>query len=152
LPTESFVRRIVLVTGPLLLTVSLGCRILERGPSDEDVLVAVRNAPPAPPTVGPTYLADIDSVQVEERGRYNAESAYWPVRVRVKGRVKVKVTNIFQLGLLGDRAKDKAEPMDFVEEARFAKDDFDHWRATYHYAAEGPRWRLNEPERSPGPK
>ena len=133
------------LVGPtLLLAVTLGCRVFERGPSDEQVLAAVRNAPPAPPTVGPTYLADIESVQVEERGGYNAERAYWPVRVRVKGNAKIRVTNVFQLGLLGDRAKEKAQPVEFVEEARFAKDDFGHWRVAFQYSAEGPKWRLDE--------
>lgn len=127
----------------------LGCRVLERGPSDEQVLAAVRSAPPAPPTVGPTYLADIESVQVEERGGYNVDRAYWPVRVRVKGSAKITVTNVFQLGLLGDRAKEKAQPVEFVEEAHIAKDDFGHWRVTYQYSEEGPKWRLNEQEATP---
>jgi hypothetical protein len=138
--------------GALLLSLTPGCRVFERGPSDEQVLAAVRNAPPAPPTVGPTYLAAIDSVQIEERGRYNSEGAYWPVRVRVKGSAKISVTNVFQLGLLGDRVKETAQPVGFAEEARFAKDDFGHWRVTYSYAANGPRWRLNEPASSQGPE
>jgi len=144
-------RRRIVLTGPLLLTV-LGCRAFERGPSEDVILAAVRSKPPAPPTVGPTYLADINSVEVQERGRYNAGGSYWPVRVRVKGSAKIKLTNVFQLGLLGDRAKEKAEPVDFVEEARFVQDDFARWRVTYSYTSDGPRWRLNEPERSPGAK
>lgn len=103
-------------------------------------------------TVGPTYLADIESVQVEERGQYNSKGGYWPVRVRVKGSVKIKVTNVFQLGLLGDRTKEKAQPVDLVEEARFAKDDFGNWRVTYGYAPDGLRWRVNEADGSQGVK
>src|SRR5262245_52679263 len=132
-------------TGTLLLAPTLGCRVFERGPSDEQVLAAVRSAPPAPPTIGPTYLADIDAIQVEERGRYKSDGAYWPVRVRVKGSAKIRVTNVFQLGLLGDRIKEKGRSVEFVEEARFAKDDFGNWRVAYSYAADGPRWRLEEP-------
>ena len=130
----------------------MGCRVFARGPSDGEIVDAIKGAPPAPNTVGPTYLAEVESIRVEERGQYNAENAYWPVRVRVKGRAKVKITNLFQLGLLGDRAKEKDEPVDFVEEARLAKDDYGRWRVTYGYAANGPGWRLSEPERSPDSK
>jgi hypothetical protein len=45
--------------------------------------------------VGPTCLANIESVEVQERGRYNADGKYYcPVRARVKGGVKIKVTNV----------------------------------------------------------
>jgi hypothetical protein len=141
-------RRIIALTGSLLTLGAIGCRFLESGPSDDEVVAAVRSAPPAPPTIGPTYLATLDAVEVRERGRYNAKEGYWPVKVFVKGGTKVKVTNAFQLGLLGDPHKEQPEPAEFAEEARLRKDDFGQWRIRYEYAATGPAWRLNEPERS----
>lgn len=85
------------VAGQLLLTVAVGCRAFAPGPSDQEVAVAVKKSPPSPPTAGPTYLAQVESVQVQERGPYNAGGKYWPVRIRVKGGVKIKPTNVFQL-------------------------------------------------------
>lgn len=136
--------RVIAVGVGLTLTCATGCRLLQSGPSDQEVAAAVEKAPPAPPTAGPTYLAEITSVQVEERGPYNSDGKYWPVRVRVKGGVKIKVTNAFQLGLLSGDAKRTSEPVEFVEEARFTKDDFGAWRVSYNYGTEGPRWRLDE--------
>lgn len=132
------------VAGQLLLTVAVGCRVFAPGPSDQEVTAAVKKSPPSPPTAGPTYVAQIESVQVQERGPYDADGKYWPVRVRVKGGLKIKATNVFQLGLLGDPAKQKPEPVEFVEEARFTKDDFGNWRVSYNYDRHGPRWRLDE--------
>lgn len=131
------------ISGVLLAT-TFGCRAFDRGPSDADVVAAVRGSPPAPPTLGPTFLAQVDSVEVQERGDYHREGAYWPVRVRVKGGVKIKPTSVFQLGL-GDPAKLKPESLEFVEEARFSKDDFGGWRVSYSYRGHGPSWRLDEP-------
>lgn len=133
------------VAGQMVLTVAVGCRAFAPGPSDQEVAVAVTKSPPSPPTAGPTYLAQVESVQVQERGAYNADGKYWPVRVRVKGGVKIKPTNVFQLGLLGNPAKQKAEAVEFAEEARFTKDDFGGWRVSYSYDGHGPRWRLEEP-------
>jgi hypothetical protein len=128
----------------LLLAWAIGCRIRGSGPSDEDVVAAVKKSPPSPPTAGPTYLALIQSVQVEDRGPYNADGKYWSTRVRVKGGVKIKLTNVFQLGLVGDVKKESEKPVDFVEEARFTKDDFGTWHVSYHYDRRGPAWRLDE--------
>lgn len=137
-------RRTIAVAGALTLACAVGCRLLERGPSDPEIAAAVQKSPPAPPTAGPTYLAQLTSVQVEERGPYNSDGKYWPARVRVKGGVKIKLTNAFQLALLGDREKEKADPIEFVEEAHLAKDDFGNWRVSYTYSNLGPRWRLDE--------
>ncbi len=142
-------RRIVAAAGALTLTCSAGCRLLQPGPSDQEVAAAVEKSPPAPPTAGPTYLAEFTSVQVEQRGPYNSDGKYWPVRVRLKGGVKIKLTNAFQLGLLGDRAKENAESVDFVEEARLSKDDFGKWRVSYKYDPRGPGWRLNDSAAAP---
>ena len=57
-------------------------------------------------------------------GHYSADGEYWPVRVRVKGGVKVKVTNVLQFGLIGDAERQSPKPVDFVEEGRFTKDDY----------------------------
>lgn len=138
------------LAGQVLITVAVGCRAFAPGPSDLEVAAAVEKSPPSPPTAGPTYLAQVESVQIEERGPYNADGKYWPVRVRVKGGAKIKLTNVFQLGLLGDPTKQKPEPMDFVEEARFTKDDFGKWRVSYNYDRKGPRWRLDEVTASKG--
>jgi hypothetical protein len=134
-------RRIATVAG-LLVIGAAGCRLLQSGPSDQEVVAAVKKSPPSPPTAGPTYLAQVESVQVQERGSYNSEGKYWPVRIRVKGGVKIKLTSVFQLGPVGDRAKEQVQPLEFVEEARFAKDDFGGWRVSYGYDRQGPRWRL----------
>jgi hypothetical protein len=130
----------------MLLTCATGCRVFERGPSDQDVVAAVKKSPPSPPTVGPNYLAAIEAVEIQERGRHNADGHYWPVRLRVKGGVKIKLTNVFQLGLVSDVQKDPAKSVDFVEEARFTKDDFGTWRVSYNYDPRGPKWRLNSSE------
>lgn len=142
--------RLVAVVAAFTLTWAEGCRLLQPGPSDQEVAAAVEKSPPAPPTAGPTYLAELTSVQVEQRGPYNSDGKYWPVRVRVKGWVKVKLTNAFQLGLLGGDAKKPSEPVEFVEEARFTNDDFGNWRVSYVYDVGGPRWRLSERASSRG--
>lgn len=136
--------RTIAVAVGLMMTGVSGCRLLESEPSDEEVAAAVKKMPPAPPTAGPTYLAELSSVQVEQRGPYHSDGKYWPVRVRVKGGVKVKLTNVLQLGLLGDVAKELPQPIDFVEEARLTKDDFGKWRVSYGYDVTGPKWRLTE--------
>ena len=141
---------LIAVAGALTLTCAAGCRLLQSGPSDQQVAAAVEKSPPAPPTAGPTYLSELTSVQIEERGPYNSDGKYWPVRVRVKGGAKIKLTNPFQLGLLGDRTKEKAESVEFVEDARFTKDDFGNWRASYNYDPLGPRWRIDESDFSRG--
>lgn len=43
-------------------------------------------------------------------------------------------------------AKEKPQPVEFVEEARLAKDDFGKWRVSYNYDERGPIWRLGQPE------
>lgn len=136
------------VTGGLLLTWASGCGVFATGPSDQEVIAAVKQSPPLPPTVGPTHLAEIESVQVLERGRRDARGRYWPVRVRVKGGAKIALTNVFQLGFVVDHRKDPPTSVDFVEEARLTKDEFGKWRVSYTYDPRGPRWRLNAPEGS----
>jgi hypothetical protein len=133
-----------------LLTWASGCGVFATGPSDQEVIAAVKQSPPLPPTVGPTYLAQIESVQVLERGRRDARGTYWPVRVRVRGGVNMALTNVFQLGFVVDHRKDPPIPVDFVEEARLSKDDFGKVRVSYSYDPRGPGWRLDElraPER-----
>src|SRR5262249_3972985 len=117
---------------------------LESGPSDKEVMAAVEKTPPAPPTLGPSYLAEITSVKVEERGRYSAEGKYWPVRVRVKGTTKAKPTGLLQLALADEAAKQTPQPLEFVEEARLVKNDFGAWRVSYNYDRRGPGWRLSQ--------
>jgi len=138
-------RRIIAVTVALMLPGTAGCRLLQSGPSDQEVTAAVEKSPPSPPTAGPTYLAELTSVRIEERGPYNSDGKYWPVHVRVKGDVKIRLTNAFQLGVIGDRANEKPEPLEFAEEARLMKDDFGSWRVAYNYDLRGPKWRLAEP-------
>ena len=58
--------------------------------------------------------------------------------------MKIKITNPFQLGLVADAQKASPEAVDFVEEARFTKDDYGNWRVSYAYDAAGPRWRLDD--------
>ena len=135
------IHRRIAVAG-LLFTAALGCRPLERGPSDEQVIAVVRTSPPAPPTLGPTYLEQVDLVEVSERGRFNPQTGRWPVRVRVRGSARIKVSSPFQLGIGDERSRAKTEPVDFVEEARFKQDGFGRWQAEYAYDPAGPRWRL----------
>lgn len=136
-------RRIVALAIGLTLTGTPGCRLLQPPPSDQEVIAAVKKSPPAPPTAGPTYVAELMSVHVESRGPYNTDGKYWPARVRVKGGVKVKLTNVFQLGLLSGDANKLSEPIEFVEEARFTKDDFGKWRVWYEYDPRAAKWRLD---------
>lgn len=109
-------------------------------------MAAVEKTPPAPPTAGPTYLSEVTSVSIEERGRFNGDLGYWPVRVRVKGGVKSRLTGLQLLALVDAAAKEKPQPVEFVEEARLAKDDFGKWRVSYNYDERGPIWRLGQPE------
>ncbi len=147
-----FTWRIAAVTaGGLLLSCAFGCRLLERGPTDDEVRAAVRKSPPSPPTLGPTYLSEVASVEVQQRGRYNDDGHYWPVRVRVRGNAKLQITSPFQLGLVGDPRKAPAEVVDFAEEARLIKDDFGKWGVSYNYDAAGPRWRLENRDPFRGP-
>ena len=133
----------------LLAVCTVGCKVSGSGPTDQEVVAAIKRSPPSPPTAGPTYLAEVESVEVQERGRYNPAEKYWPVRVRVKGGAKVKVTSLFQLGLPGTVGQQPPKSVDFVEEARLAKDDFGTWRVSYTYDANGPKWRLDEPDTAP---
>lgn len=126
----------------LALPYAAGCRLPDSGPRDEEITAAIRKAPPSPPTLGPTYLADIAAVEIQQRGRYNATGHYWPVRVRVRGNVKIKATNLLSLGLVTNAPKGSPAGVDFVEEARFSKDDFGNWKVSYNYDASGPTWRL----------
>lgn len=128
-----------------ILTCASGCRFTGSGPTDEEVVAAVEKAPPAPPTIGPTLLSEVTSVAIEQRGRYSADGKYWPVRVRVKGSVKAKLTGILLLALADAAAKEKPQPVEFVEEARLSRDDFGKWRVAYAYDARGPLWRLDLP-------
>jgi hypothetical protein len=122
-----------------------GCTLLgSRGPRDDEVKAVVQKTPPAPPTAGPTYLSEVTAVSVEERGSYNDDGKYWPVRVRVKGGSKASLTGLLALTLADAATKQKAEPLEFVEEARFSKDDFGKWRVSYNYDRHGPRWRLGD--------
>jgi len=122
-----------------------GCGLLgPASPSDADVKAAVQKAPPAPPTAGPTSLSELTAVSIEERGQYNADGKYWPVRVRVKGALKVPLTGLQQLALADAAAKQKLEPLEFIEEARFSTDDFGKWRVSYNYDRRGPSWRLTD--------
>jgi hypothetical protein len=132
--------RRVAVAG-LLFTAVLGCRGLERGPSDEEVIAAVRKSPPLPPTLGPTHLAQVDKVEVHERGSYKREGGYWPVRIRVNGAARIKVTNALQLGIADRQAREKTESVEFTQEARFTRDDFGNWQVFYVYDGAGPQWR-----------
>jgi hypothetical protein len=127
------------------LAFAVGCSLLERGPSDEEVVAAVRATPPLPPTLGPTYLASVESVRVEERGRRNDEGHYWPVRVRIKGAAQVDAHTATLLAPLADLRKSPPSPVEFVEEARLAKDDFGKWQVTYRYPEDGPLWRRSAP-------
>jgi hypothetical protein len=133
----------------LLLAAALGCRAFDRGPSEEEVVAAVTKSPPLPPTLGPTHLAEVEAVEVQELGPYNRESAYWPIRVRVKGAARITITNPFQLGLLDDHSREKTEPVEFVEVARLTKADIGGWQVSYSYDAAGPRWRLVERNGAP---
>lgn len=136
------------IAGGLLLPWAPGCSFLERGPSDEEVSSAIRESPPSPPTLGPTFLADVASVEIQQRGAYNTDGRYWPVRVRIRGSVKIKIRNPFHLGLLADAGKAPAEGVDFLEEARFIRDDFGNWRVSYRYDPAGPSWRLRDSHES----
>jgi hypothetical protein len=127
------------------LALATGCTLLaSRGPRDDEVTAVVQKTPPAPPTAGPTYLSEVTAISIEERGTYNSDGKYWPVRVRVKGGTKARLAGLLVLTLADAAAKQKAEPLEFVEEARFSKDDFGKWRVSYNYDRHGPRWRLDD--------
>jgi hypothetical protein len=129
-------------TGPgaLMALLIASCHPFQSGPSDQDVTAVVRTAPPSPPTMGPTYLAEIASVEVQERGRYNGDGGYWPVRVRVRGGARTKLTSPLHMGVLAAAGQETTKAVDFVEDARFTKDDFGNWRVSYAYSG-GPGWR-----------
>ena len=62
----------------------------------------------------------------------------------MKGGLKIKVTNLVQLSVMGNPEMQTSKGVDFIEEARFAKDDFGNWRVVYHYDPRGPKWRIDE--------
>lgn len=121
-----------------------GCRVAGRGPGDEEVIALVTKTPPSPPTLGPTRLVQLAQVEIQERGTYNTDGKYWPIRVRVRGGARLKLTNVFQLGVIGDPDKLPLFTTDFVEEAHFKRDDFGKWRVVYAYDRGGAKWRLEE--------
>lgn len=139
-------RRVVAAAGALALVAA--CRFPGTGPTDAEVTAAVQKSPPAPPTLGPSFLSELTSVKVEERGRYNGDGKYWPVRVRVQGSSKAKLTGFLALTLADAARNQKPQPVEFVEEARLSKDDFGGWRVTYKYDPAGPMWRLSSTEAS----
>ena len=85
-------------------------------------------------------------MKVEERGRYDSDGKYWPVRVRVKGSVNSKLSGLLLLALADAAKKEKPQPLEFVEEARLSKDDFGAWQVFYNYDRSGPTWRMTDGE------
>jgi hypothetical protein len=139
---EAEMRRFRVVFGTLALASAAACGLLQSGPSDKEVTATVEKAPPAPPTLGPTILSEVTSVNVERRGRYSVDGKYWPVRVRVKGAARSKLSPFSMLALADAASKEKPQSVEFVEEARLAKDDFGEWRVSYNYDRAGPSWRF----------
>jgi hypothetical protein len=107
-------RRQALIAAILPLAWVACCHPRGSGPTDAAVVEVVRKPPPAPPTIGPTYMESIESVQVDERGPYNEDGRYWPVRVRVKGTVQVSRTS----ALLFDYSKTQGHRPVFVSHRR----------------------------------
>src|SRR4051812_21896161 len=59
----------------------------------------------------------LDLIEVQQRGSYNEEGKYWPVKVRVKGS--------FQREIIGNKV-DKTQ-FDQVGDFKFTKDDYGNW-------------------------
>ena len=62
---------------------------------------------------------EIESIVVKQRGNFNEQEKYWPVKVQIKG--------TFQRELIGNRANEKVT-FDKEADFRFSKDDYDNWK------------------------
>lgn len=64
---------------------------------------------------------EVDSIEIKQRGDFNEQEKYWPVKAQVKGS--------FQRQVAGNTVDSKTT---FDKEAnfRFSKDDYDKWKVT----------------------
>lgn len=62
---------------------------------------------------------EVESIEIKQRGEFNEQEKYWPVKAQVKGS--------FQREVVGN-AVDKKIPFDQEGNFRFSKDDYDNWK------------------------
>jgi hypothetical protein len=63
---------------------------------------------------------EINLIEIKQRGNFNEQGKYWPVKVRVKGTC--------QRNVIGNKV-DKAE-FDQTGDFKFLKDDYGNWKAS----------------------
>ena len=114
------------------------------------MIAAVEKAPPAPPTLGPTYLSEVTSVRVEQRGPVQLRRQVLARSRAREGWVEDQADERLSAGAPQGDTQKASEPVEFVEEARFTKDDFGNWRVSYDYDSQIARWRLGDRAASRG--
>ncbi len=135
-------RRFFAVTVSLTLTGTAGCQLLHPPPSDQEVTAAVKESSPAPSTAGPTYLADLTSVQVEDRGLSNSDGKYWPIHVRLKGGVKINATPSSWGFSMVTQTRRRSPWSSWRRPLR--QENFGKWRVSYAYDPHAAKWRRDD--------
>lgn len=107
-----------------------GCGGPPNPPGDNVVFELIRRTPPAPPMTFESAMVAIETLEVKARGRWNTEGCYWPLQVRVKGRCEVVALGFQMLMQLG-KDKHPTYDIDYVQEVRLSKNDFDEWTVSY---------------------
>jgi hypothetical protein len=64
---------------------------------------------------------EIESIEIKQRGDFNEQEKYWPVKAQVKGS--------FQREVIGNTVDNKIA-FDHEGNFRFSKDDYDNWKVT----------------------
>lgn len=63
----------------------------------------------------------VDSVEIKQRGNFNEQEKYWPIKAQVKGS--------FQREVIGNKVENKIL-FDREGDFRFTKDDYDSWKVS----------------------
>jgi hypothetical protein len=64
---------------------------------------------------------EISSIEIKQRGDFNEQEKYWPVKAQVKG--------TFQREIVGNKVENKIS-FDREGNFHFAKDDYDSWKVS----------------------
>lgn len=99
-------------------------------PTEAEILAAIRKSPPRPPTVGENRLVRVDAVVPIQRGAYNNDGRYWPVRVKLNGLMQLTGSASALYLALAEEDR-KPSPVEFVAEARLARNDYGEWAVQY---------------------
>jgi hypothetical protein len=65
-------------------------------------------------------VISIDQIQVIERGKFNKENNYFPVKAKVSGVINIGFSN-------------NKETFETIQSLHFKKDDYDKWQLVFNY-------------------